>query len=183
MVRRRNTNSNFPQTGFIIGFASVLILVLVSTYFMDKNNVEYTTPEFGVILDDPEYYSGSHIPGWHTIKSGRFEIQAPKEFKFFRMQGLDSYVGGFTNKQDTFFFDYGWYSNNLQDFAPPDFEVYNKIMNGKHFKVIIGLKGNSYIAAFTNDLKNEKSLIIECPGCSHLDEKLIIIETIAFRKN
>lgn len=45
-----------------------------------------------------------------TIDFGSFTIQAPAGWNKIEFQGIDSYVGGLTDRTDTLTFDYGWYS-------------------------------------------------------------------------
>lgn len=59
-----------------------------------------------------DLYSTSQRAGWHKIDLGSFELEAPKAYKYKRIQGIDSYVGQISNGKTTFEFDYGWYSNN-----------------------------------------------------------------------
>ena len=180
MNRKRSKKSKFPGTSLIIGSASVLLVILITTYFFDKDNLDYEESKFGVLLDEPRYYSESEIPEWHTINTGKFTIQTPKDYKFFRLQGIDSYVAGLTNKQDTFYFDYGLYSNSLESLSAPDYKVIFELIQGKNFRMVIGQGKVNFIAAYTDQLPKENSLMIECPNCSNLEEKRKIIETIKF---
>lgn len=182
MKRKRSKKSRFSGTGLIIGFASVLLVVLLTFYFFDQDNLDHESAKIGIILEDPKYYSESEIPDWHTINAGKFIIQAPKEYKFFRLQGIDSYVAGLTNQQDTFYYDYGLYSNSLEDLTEPDFQVIYKLINDKSFRIVTG-KDINYIAAFTDDLPNDNKLKIECLNCNDLRVKRRMIETIKFEKN
>jgi len=172
----------FYNTGTIIGFASVIIIVFLTTYFFDSDNLEYTPVEFGVILNDSNYYSSSDITEWQRINIGAFEIQTPKEFKLFRLRGYDSYVGGLTNQKDTFYFDYGMYPNPLIGFSPPEFKIITELIDNKKFRIVIGQDKIRYIAAFTEDLNDEKRFMIECPNCNNPEEKLKIIQTIKFKR-
>jgi hypothetical protein len=181
MKRKRSTKSRFSGTGLVIGFVSVLWVVLLSIYFFDQDNLDYEELEIGIILDDPKFYSKSEIAEWHTINTGIFKIQTPKEFKFFLIGGIDSYVAGLTNHQDTLFFDYGLYSNSLEDLSAPDFKVINTSIYNKNFRIVIG-RSLDYIAAFTDELPNDNRLMIECYNCGDLDEKRKMIETIKIEK-
>ena len=42
-----------------------------------------------------------------------FIIELPANWKFVRLDGIDSYVGLFTNERDSIEFDYGWYSGEF----------------------------------------------------------------------
>lgn len=46
----------------------------------------------------------------HLIDFGKFSIIIPTDFKYKKVNGIDSYVGEIRNGKSTFFFDYGWYS-------------------------------------------------------------------------
>ncbi|WP_203296730.1 hypothetical protein [Luteirhabdus pelagi] len=182
MNRRRPKKSRFSGTGLIIGFASVMLVVLLTSYFFDQDNLDYEEPKFGIILDDSNYYSESEIAGWHTINTEKFKIQTPKEFKFFREKGIDSFIGGITDKNDTISFDYGYYSSSLNDLRTPNFDIIYKSINERDFKIMIGKNDIRYIGGFTDDLPDGNRLIIDCSGCADLEEKLRIIKTIDFRK-
>jgi hypothetical protein len=46
----------------------------------------------------------------HLIDFELFSIILPTEFKYEKIDGIDSFVGEIKNGKSTFFFDYGWYS-------------------------------------------------------------------------
>tara|TARA_A100000171_G_C2123827_1_gene142329 strand:+ start:930 stop:1739 length:810 start_codon:yes stop_codon:yes gene_type:complete len=74
-----------------------------------------TTPDFLSKKRDSEVIYTNIGNRWHKIDLGAFSIETPSEFKYIKEQGIDSYVGLITNKIDTFYFDYGWYSNELDE--------------------------------------------------------------------
>ena len=182
MNRRRQNKSQFIDSSLIIGIASVLLVILLTSYFFDLKNTDYEPIEFGVILTNPDYYSESDIQGWHTVNIEKFTIQTPVEFKLFRLRGYDSFVGGLTDLNDTLFFDFGLYSNTLKELTSPDFEVFNETINSKKFRIAIGQNDLKYIAAYTDDLQNDNRLMIDCSNCRNLDQKKRIIETIEFKE-
>lgn len=182
MNRRRQNKSQFIDSSLIIGIASVLLVILLTSYFFDLKNTDYEPIEFGVILTNPDYYSESDIQGWHTVNIEKFTIQTPVEFKLFRLRGYDSFVGGLTDLNDTLFFDFGLYSNTLKELTSPDFEVFNETINSKKFRITIGQNDLKYIAAYTDDLQNDNRLMIDCSNCRKLDQKKRIIETIEFKE-
>jgi hypothetical protein len=53
---------------------------------------------------------------WQTLDYGPFKVKTPQNWKKFNTQGVDSYVGGFTNGNDTLFFDYGMYSQEINGY-------------------------------------------------------------------
>ena len=70
-------------------------------------------------------YSESDVEGWHTIDLGSFQLEAPKQFKYKPIQGIDSFVGEIKGDGVTFFFDYGWYSS-ANPFTPFEYARNNK---------------------------------------------------------
>lgn len=138
--------------------------------------------EQGIILSDSKYYSESNISGWHKIDARKFFIETPKEYKFIVFEGIDSYVGGFTNKKDTIYFDYGLYSNSLTDLSPSDYEFQNILIDSKNFRIVIRQNEVQHIAAYTNELDKGNTFMIECFDCQDLEEKYKIIQTIEFKK-
>lgn len=53
--------------------------------------------------------------GWKMIDAGSFSIFAPPGWKFDRLQGVDSYVGEFVGDGFVLNFDFGEYSNSLDE--------------------------------------------------------------------
>lgn len=51
----------------------------------------------------------------NVIDFGNFKIVVPTGWKKLEFKGIDSYVGGLTDGNDTLEFDYGMYSNDLMD--------------------------------------------------------------------
>ncbi len=57
-------------------------------------------------------------PPWVRIEAGTaFSFEAPEGIRKVRLQGIDSFVGGYVSDQFTIGFDYGYYSNSLQGVA------------------------------------------------------------------
>ena len=52
---------------------------------------------------------------WHTLDFGAFRLKTPSDWKQFKEQGMDSYVGGITNGKDSMWFDLGRYSAEIDD--------------------------------------------------------------------
>ncbi len=51
----------------------------------------------------------------NTIEIGEYEFDFPADFNKVEMQGIDSYVGHIVGDSIKFYFDYGWYSNSLNE--------------------------------------------------------------------
>ena len=54
-----------------------------------------------------------HTYDWKPLDFGAFKIKVPTGWNEIKEQGIDSYVGGITNKKDTLWFEYGRYSVGL----------------------------------------------------------------------
>ena len=76
------------NTGLIIGFAAVLVVIFLASYFFNEELLEYEPVEFGMILEGPKYYGESDITGWHTINTGIFKIQTQKNSNFSGLEAL-----------------------------------------------------------------------------------------------
>ena len=51
----------------------------------------------------------------NTIEIGEYVFDFPADFKKVEMQGIDSYIGHVVGDSIKFYFDYGWYSNSLNE--------------------------------------------------------------------
>ena len=96
-------NCACPTSG---GFSATLCLIdemnkfyfLISLFCLfscTNSNVEYIRHEDGKA---------------HTIDIGIFQITTPANFRYQEEQGIDSFVGKFTDGKNQFLFDYGMYS-------------------------------------------------------------------------
>jgi hypothetical protein len=53
---------------------------------------------------------------WQTIRAGTaFSFKAPPDLKSVPVQGVDSFVGSYASPTLEVMFDYGWYSNSMND--------------------------------------------------------------------
>ena len=107
-----------------IFFSSMLLcLVALSSCATDENT------EQRFLLENPK-----------TLEFQNFSIDVPQDWNGFIQQGIDTYVGGFTNKIDTLYFDFGYFSfgsiDNIQETAETiSFEVLK--IDGVDAKIVI----------------------------------------------
>ncbi len=96
----------------------VLVLTVTGIVILEvlKNKWAIIDPGAGIIDDDDFYEEIGQ--GWHQMDLGPFSISTPERFLFRQRQGIDSYVGEFTDGVSTISFDYGWYSGSLEDRNP-----------------------------------------------------------------
>jgi hypothetical protein len=52
---------------------------------------------------------------WRTLDFGDFKLKTPPDWKKFKEQGIDAYIGGLTNDKDSLWFYYGWYISGPKD--------------------------------------------------------------------
>lgn len=52
---------------------------------------------------------------WQIFDFKAFQLKTPQGWTIFKEQGIDSYVGGLTNGKDSMWFDYGWYSAEIDE--------------------------------------------------------------------
>jgi Cytochrome c len=50
-----------------------------------------------------------------TLDFKAFQLKTPPGWTIFKEKGIDSYVGGLTNGKDSMWFDYGWYSAEIDE--------------------------------------------------------------------
>lgn len=67
---------------------------------------------------------------------GAFHMETPHDWTKFKLQGIDSYVGGITNGEDTLRFDYGWYSSDFGRENPDLHRYSHDTINGKSALII-----------------------------------------------
>lgn len=182
MNKRTKNSKRFLNSSLLIGIALLLIAVYLATFFFSPTMLNYKEQPYEELIEDKDFYNSSEMEGWHTIELGYFKVQTPVSYRFFRQKGLDSYVGGITNKIDTLYFDFGMYSNDFSEYDSfEDFYISNEILYGKKIKIVRALKSKGFIGAYTNDLKNNNTFSIYCKECQNIDEKLKIIKTIKFQ--
>ena len=129
---------------------------------------------------------------WQTIDAkGRFSFRLPQEFIEKDTQGIDSYVGEFVGDSMKVTFDYGWYSNPLNDLeSMQEYFEFNKKIEGFKAK-IVGYKLNQnyyyYYAYFTGihfpDINKGKivlTMIVYYNNSEYKQTAIKILETIRF---
>ena len=161
--------------------ATIIIMFLIGYYFLTTNAPIRKPVVYNQLLTDPMYYSNSNIPDWHKIDAGPFYIETPKDFKLYILRGIDSYIGGITNHFDTIEFDYGGYSNSLDNCTSKDFVILTEIINGNKIKIVKKIGGQGYTAAYTAKRKSDNKLWIGCLDCVEQNEVIKMFKTIEFK--
>ena len=104
---------------------------------------------------------------------GAFEMILPPGYKKFKLQGIDSYVGGITNGKDSLIFDYGWYSGDLSSAATNQQLFAIDTINGKLAEITRPkIKGKGFTGLYID--KAYKDNKIKFIGFNIEDEESIL---------
>src|SRR5882672_6045783 len=78
--------------------------------------------------------AASNQDGWKKIGNSSFSFSVPSSFKKTGMRGIDSFVEEYVTERIKLSFDYGWYSNNFEDW-PNDTKFEDLKVNGKDARI------------------------------------------------
>lgn len=117
-----------------------------------------------------------------THDLGAFKITTGPYWKPFKIQSIDSYVGGLTNGQDTLIFDFGWYSPEIGDLPSDGEHLYaTDTINGLPAVMQIPkAEGNGRICMDISGLKNKNRFFIGGYRLSNTKEIINIFKSIVF---
>jgi hypothetical protein len=124
--------------------------------------------------------------GWHLLDAGDFTIYAPANWKFHKLQGIDSYVGEFVGDGVRLEFDYGLYSNSIPaEATEPTYTVTEEKIGG-HLARIVSPKipGRGITAIYFREVGNgSNGLFINAINLSDSQQKavLVMFTTVRFR--
>ncbi len=94
---------------------------------------------------------------WRTVDLKAFKVDLPPHWKFIPQQGFDSYVGVFSDGQDSLFFDYGWYSPVVGEEDPLKHKLAIDTVNGLIASIVIPIvEGDGEIAMHITKFKDEQ---------------------------
>jgi hypothetical protein len=77
--------------------------------------------------------------GWRKVESGTtgtFSIYAPPGWEFHQRRGIDSFVGEFAGDGVVLLFDFGRYSNPLNEAHEPTYVVAHESVGGYRAKIV-----------------------------------------------
>lgn len=74
--------------------------------------------------------------GWVKLDAGTFSIYGPPGWEFHKGQGIDSYVGSFSSEGVVLRFDFGRYSNPLDQYHEPAYVVAHEAISGYQAKIV-----------------------------------------------
>lgn len=77
------------------------------------------------------------LNAWKTVDAkGHFSFSVPADMEERAVQGTDSYVGEFHNNNIHLSFDYGWWSDPLEDTSRPQYQEAIVEIDGKRAKQV-----------------------------------------------
>ena len=106
-------------------------------------------------------HNGSNAPsGWHKLDAGPFSILAPSGWEFHQLIGVDSYVGEFVGDGVSLTFDFGRYSNPLEE-EKTTYVVINKSIGGRRGKIVSPrTPGHGITGVYFHDAGDSKALTL-----------------------
>jgi hypothetical protein len=121
---------------------------------------------------------------WQTLDFGVFKLKTPTNWTIVERQGIDSYVGGLTNGKDSLWFDYGWYSGDIDDELIETHLFAKDTVNGLFARVATPSKtGKGVIAMHIPKVKGDDKFTIYGHNVSNSDTVLKIFKSITFENS
>ena len=118
----------------------------------------------------------------HLIDFDLFSIILPTDFKYKRIDGIDSFVGEIKNGKSTFFFDYGWYSYSLTEENKERQLFATDTINGKiAYLTKPKTTGNGTIGIYIEKAFKENRFNLIGKGIQNEELILDIFKSIKFR--
>ncbi|MEO6883298.1 MAG: hypothetical protein ABI199_04650 [Bacteroidia bacterium] len=120
---------------------------------------------------------------------GDFQMKTPRNWHKFKLQGIDSYIGGITNGRDTLTFDFGPYSDDFSDIYETQMYA-NDTINGK-FGIITKpkIKEKGYVGVYLENVnvgRDRFNLITQSKkneDVKNEDTIISIFQTIKFKNS
>ncbi|MCU0351909.1 MAG: cytochrome c [Flavobacterium sp.] len=121
---------------------------------------------------------------FQKLDFGVFTLQTPKGWTIFKEKGIDSYVGGLTNGKDSLWFDYGWYSAEIEN---TDFEshLYTRdTINGLIAEIEIPkIEGKGSIRLSIPNINNKDKFNLGGYNINKTEPILQIFKSITFKES
>ena len=128
--------------------------------------------------------------GWVQIDAREFSFYVPPDMKAVPVQGIDSFVGEYKGESISLDFDYGHWSNRLDDEEEPNFIANEERIGGKKARVVSYDAPNSihtydYAIAVhfreVNENDNRLTVYATCKTANDRETARTIFRTIKFR--
>jgi hypothetical protein len=129
------------------------------------------------------YPSQAPASGWVKLEAGAFSLYAPPGWQFHKEQGIDSYVGKFTGDGIVLHFDYGLYSNPLDEATAPKYTVTHEEIEGRKAKIVSPrVPGTRLTAVYFSKVRDSDKLCVWANYLTEAQQTLVlkILRTIRF---
>jgi hypothetical protein len=121
--------------------------------------------------------------GWLKIEAGAFSINAPPRWEFHQRQGIDSFVGEFAGDGVVLRFDFGRYSNPLDEAHEPTYMVEHESIGGHRAKIVSPrVPGRGTTGIYFPEITDGNKLCLYGQNLTEAQQELAlkIFETIRF---
>ncbi|MBI3135403.1 MAG: hypothetical protein HYZ14_12075 [Bacteroidetes bacterium] len=118
---------------------------------------------------------------YKTIDFKAFQLTTPGNWNEFQFQGIDSYVGGITNGDDSLIFDYGQYSYDFVHESPDQYYFSTDTVNGKKAKTLRPkIPGEGMLGIYIESAYNGNHFSLAGSQIKEEEPVLAIFRTIRF---
>lgn len=113
---------------------------------------------------------------WKTFQIGKYKIEFPSNFSFIEEQGLDSYIGKIESNELVVEFDYGAFTNNLEEYENnPDYEVKINNLEGDYRKIVYSkISSDGFTAIYLLDENTSIALGMYASNISSENQSLLL---------
>ena len=127
-----------------------------------------------LLLFNNESYSQANE--WKTFEIGKYKIEFPNNFSFIEAQGLDSSIGKIVSDELVVEFDYGAFTNNLEEYENnPEYEVKINNLEGDYRKIAYSkLSTNGFTAIYLLDENTSIALGMYARNLSSENQSLLL---------
>ncbi len=134
-------------------------------------------------IPEKSRWAPSQHSSWHKVDAGPFSILAPSGWEFHQLQGIDSYVGEFVGDGVVLNFDFGRYSNPLDEAKKPAYAVVHESIGGSDAKIVSPKKpGHGVTGIYFPKVSGSNKLCLYGQNLTSTQQELVlkIFETIRF---
>ncbi len=121
---------------------------------------------------------------WQRLDAGQFSISAPPGWEFHKLQGIDSYVGEFVGDGVRLGFDFGAYSNPLDDAKSPTYLISDEYVGGFKARIVYPKKsGHGITGIYFPNLGHRNKLTVEVQNLDTVQRDIVLtmFRSIQFR--
>jgi hypothetical protein len=121
---------------------------------------------------------------WQKLDAGQFSIFAPPGWEFHKLQGIDSYVGEFVGDGVRLSFDFGEYSNPLDEAKSPTYLISDEYVGGFKARIVYPIKsGHGITGIYFPNVGHRNKLTVDVQNLDIVQREkvLTMFRSIQFR--